>query len=213
MGSQRSKVEIKGFEAKYYDILMGLLTFGQYNKWIRRAVRGTGVGRGFNVIEFGSGTGVAACEFSKIIGESGRYIGFDIGEEMMAKAIKKCRKRKNVEFAKERIEHPIRIPFKADIVFMSFVMHGLENQDKEKVIKNAYHNLKEGGIFAVFDYSQIKYQDASWFAKLLIWKLECPLAGEFAEMNFPGFVKNYGFEYSKVKKYFRGLFSLYLFRK
>jgi len=212
LGSQRSKVEVKGFEAKHYDLLMGLLTLGQYNRWIRKAVRDTGAGKGWNVAELGSGTGIAACEFSRLIGE-GRYIGLDIGEEMMMKAEKRCRKRSNVEFIKQRIEQPFKLPFQADLFFMSFVMHGLENPDKEKVLENVRKNLQEGGLFGVLDYSQMKYSEAFWLARWIIWKLECPLAGEFAEMGFPGFVESRGFKLLKVNKYFRGMFSLYLFKK
>lgn len=212
MGSPRSKVEVKGFEAKHYDFLMGLLTLGQYNGWIRKAVRDTGVAEGWNVAELGSGTGIAACEFSKLIGK-GQYIGVDVGEEMLAKAVKRCRKRDNVEFYNQRIEQPLALPFRANLFFMSFVMHGLENYDKEKVLENVRNNLKDEGLFGVLDYSQMKYSHAPWLAKLIIWKLECPLAGEFAEMGFPEFVEARGFEVVKIKKYFMGMFSLYLFRR
>lgn len=212
MDSPRSKVEIKGFEAKYYDLLMGLFTLGQYNRWIRKAVRATGVADGWNVAELGSGTGIAACEFSRLIGK-GQYIGLEIGKEMLEKATKRCRKRDNVKFIKQRIEQPFVLPFQADIFFMSFVMHGLENHDKEKVLENVRNNLKDEGLFGVLDYSQMRYSHASWFAKLIIWRLECPLAGEFAEMGFPRFVKTRGFEVVKIKKYFMGIFSFYLFRK
>ncbi len=213
MGSSRSKVEVKGFEARYYDLLMGLLTLGQYNRWIRKAVRDTGVGPGWKVAELGSGTGIAACEFSKIIGEGGKYIGLDIGEEMMEKARRRCKSRNNVDFVFQRIEEPFTLPFAADLFFVSFVMHGLEDYDKEKVLANVRENLRPGGYFAVLDYSQMNVESSWFLPKLIIGKLECPLAREFAEMNFPSFVEKRGFRLSGLRKYFLSMFSLYLFTK
>ncbi len=213
MGSERSKVEIKGFEARYYDLLMGVLTIGQYSRWVKKAVRETGVEKGWMVAELGSGTGIAACEFSKIIGPSGRYIGLDIGEEMMEKAQRRCRGKRNVEFLQQRMEQPFSLPFKADLFFVSFVMHGLEDEDKERVLENVRGNLKEGGIFAVLDYSQMNVAKSWFLPKIIIGKLECPLAKEFAEMNFPGFVEQRGFSLLEIKKKFLGIFSLYLFRR
>ncbi len=211
MGSPRSKVEVKGFEARYYDLLMGILTLGQYGRWLKRAVRDTGVGPGWKVVELGSGTGIAACEFSRIIGDEGKYLGLDIGKEMMAKAEKRCRKRKNVEFLFQRIEEPFNTPFPADLFFVSFVMHGLENPDKEKVLANVRNNLRPGGRFAVLDYSQMEVEKSWFLPRILIGKLECPLAREFAEMNFPAFVEKRGFKLAALKKYFLSVFSLYIF--
>ncbi len=213
MGSERSKVEVKGFEAKYYDLLMGLLTFGQYSRWIKKAARETGAKPGWKVAELGSGTGIAACEFAKLIGPSGKYMGLDIGQEMMEKARKRCRGRENVEFLFQRIEEPFTLPFKANLFFVSFVMHGLEDEDKEKVLENVRTNLQEGGIFAVLDYSQMEVERAWFFPRILIGKLECPLAKEFAEMDFPSFVERRGFSLLEIKKKFLGIFSLYLFTK
>ncbi len=211
MGSPRSKVEVKGFEARYYDLLMGILTLGQYNRWIRKAVRDSGAAPGWRVAELGSGTGVAACEFSRIIGEGGKYMGLDIGKEMMEKARKRCSSRKNVDFLFQRIEEPFTLPFQADLFFVSFVMHGLEDYDKEKVLANVRENLRPGGYFAVLDYSQMKVESSWFLPKLIIGKLECPLAREFAEMDFPSFVERRGFRFSNLKKYFLSMFSLYLF--
>ena len=38
-----SKVEVTGFEAKYYDTLMNLITFGRYPKFIRKAIADIGL--------------------------------------------------------------------------------------------------------------------------------------------------------------------------
>jgi len=213
LSSQRSKVEVKGFEARHYDFLMGLLTVGSYSRWIKRSVRKAGAERGWRIAELGSGTGIAACEFVRLIGEEGKYTGFDVGEEMTERARKRCRGKPNVRFIRNRIEEPFHLPFKADLFFLSFVIHGLEDCDKEKVIANVKNNLRDEGILAVFDYSQMKLAESSWFRKLLIGKFECPLAGEFVEMNFPSFVEEQGFSTHRIEKEFHGLFSLYIFKK
>ena len=215
MSSPRSKVEVKGFEAKYYDLLLGLLTLGKYRRWIERAVMSIPsncLREGARVLEFGCGTGIAACAFARIIG-NGNYVGVDISEEMLKKARKRCRGKENVQFLKARIEQPLEIEREFDVVFMSFVMHGLEDWDKEKVLENSWKLLKENGIFAVFDYAQRKVEESPFFFRFFLTKLECPLAVEFVEMDFETFVERRRFRRLKTLNFARGLFSLYVFKK
>ncbi|GAI46335.1 unnamed protein product, partial [marine sediment metagenome] len=39
----KSKVEVSGFTAKYYDILMDIITFGSYSSLMQKAIRLTGI--------------------------------------------------------------------------------------------------------------------------------------------------------------------------
>jgi len=215
VSSPRSKVEVKGFEAKYYDILLGLLTLGKYRKWIEEAVMSIPsdyLREGARVLEFGCGTGIAACVFARIIGD-GKYIGVDISEEMLKKARKRCRHRENVQFLKARIEQPLEIEGTFDVIFMSFVMHGLEDWDKEKVLENAWRLLKKDGVFAVFDYAQLEVEEAPLFFRFFLTKIECPLALEFVKMDFESFVEKRKFKRLTILNFVKGLFSLYVFKK
>ncbi len=214
MGSERSKVEVSGFEARYYDLLMGLITLGQYSRWIRKGVRLVPFGminERPEVLELGCGTGIAACEFLRL--GASRYVGLDISEEMLAKARRRCRNYPQASFVNHRIEQPWPISDTFDVIFMSFVMHGLEDWDKEKVLNNVREHLKEGGIFAVLDYSQMDLEKASLLARLILRKIECPLATEFVQMGFEEFVGKRGLKHLKTLPVRKGLFSLYLFQK
>ena len=214
MSSQRSKVEIKGFEAKFYDIIMKILTFGEYEKWIETAVNEAEIKNNTKILEFGCGTGIAARKVLKNLEENGLYIGIDISEIMLKKAYKKCKNSKNIFFIKKRIEEKLDFfKNKFDAVFMSFVMHGFENEDKIKIIKNAYNNLKSKGKFIILDYSQNNFQNLKLWQKIFISKIECPLAKEFIEMNFPEFVEKFGFKFLKEKYIFKNFLSVYIFEK
>jgi len=78
----QSKVEVKGLEAKHYDLLMNIITLGTYPFFIRKAIKALNLKEGDRVLDFGAGTGRNGCLILKQIKEKGEFIGIDIGEEM-----------------------------------------------------------------------------------------------------------------------------------
>ena len=52
-----SKVEVTGLEARYYDLLMNIITGGTYPFFIRNAIREMHIQQGDNILVFGAGTG------------------------------------------------------------------------------------------------------------------------------------------------------------
>jgi demethylmenaquinone methyltransferase/2-methoxy-6-polyprenyl-1,4-benzoquinol methylase len=58
MGSDRTKVEVKGLEARHYDFFMNLLTLGLYPGFIKKAIAGMELQPGEAVLDFGCGTGI-----------------------------------------------------------------------------------------------------------------------------------------------------------
>ncbi len=193
MGSPRSKVEIKGFEAKYYDILMDLLTFGRYKSTMETAIKLMKLRKEDKVLDLGSGTGRNACIMRRYIGDEGEIAGLDISDIMLGKAEKRCKQYKNVHFVKARIEKDIPYKNYFDKAFISFVLHGFEREDREKIVENVYSALKPNGEFFILDYSQEKPEKIQGIFRFFLEKVECPLAYEYIIMDHEEFLRDKGF--------------------
>ncbi len=199
MGSPRSKVEIKGLEAKFYDQLLDIVTLGQYPRLLKRIFSLMDIKPGYSIIDLGSGTGRNACYMLKKAGRDARLVGLDINEEMIKKARKKCRDFPNAEFINMRIEETLPFRQEFDIAFISFVLHGFENFDKEKIVENVRKALKPGGKFYIFDYAEFDVDVAPFYVKFFIRKLECPLAEEFINLDLKEFLRK--FEFSEFREW------------
>jgi len=210
LSQEQSKVEVTGFEAKYYDLLMNIITLGTYPFFIRKAIKSIGLKEGEFVLDFGSGTGRNDCLMLKYIGKTGKITGLEIGEEMSEKFKKNCNF-SNVELLNKRIDEPLGIKNEYDTVFISFVLHGFIQEKREIIINNAYEALKESGKFAILDYNEFDPDKAFFIAKYAIKKVECPLAEDFVRRDWKSILKNNGFknfkEYYFYKKYVRLLIA------
>ena len=194
MGSPRSKVEIKGFEAKFYDQLLDILTLWQYPRLLKKVFSLMDIKEGSSILDLGSGTGRNACYMLKRAGKDAHFVGLDINEDMIKKARRKCRDYPKAEFINMRIEEPLPFEDEFDIAFISFVLHGFEDYDKEKIVANVQKALKSGGKFYIFDYNEFDLDKSPFYVKFFIRKLECPLAEEFVNLNLKDFLARFGFD-------------------
>lgn len=190
---KRSKIEVKGLEARFYDELLWLITLGGYQRLLRAAVERMGPEEGESILDLGSGTGYVTSLVAPRIGPQGRVLGLDIGEEMLRRARRRCRKFKNIEFRRERIDGEFGYREEFDKVFTSFVLHGLEQPQRERVIANAYQALKPGGRFFILDWNNFSLEDASLPVKLFFKRIECELAQEFIRLDLEGMLRAAGF--------------------
>ena len=188
-----SKVEVRGFEAKHYDRLMDLITFGWYPKFIRRAIADVGLKPGEKVLDLGAGTGRNALLMREHIGESGKITALEIGDEMKAQFRRKTAPYPNIELVDRRIDEPLAYENEYDVVFISFVLHGFVQELRDVIIQNAYRALKPGGRFAILDYANFDVDRAVWYVKWAIRKVECPLAEDFIRRDTEAMLKEHGF--------------------
>ena len=213
MTQEESKVEVRGFEAKYYDTLMNIITFGWYPSFIKRVIADLRLENGDKVIDFGAGTGRNALLMRKYVGDSGQITGVEIGKEMKEQFISKTSSYSNIKLLEQSIEEPFEEKEKYDVVFISFVLHGFIQPKRNQIIDNAYSLLKEGGIFAILDYNEFDVSEAPFYIRFPIRKMECPLAEDFINRDLKTMLEKRGFNEFLKNEYFNGYLRLMIARK
>ena len=198
-----SKVEVTGFEARHYDVLMNVITAGTYPLFIRRVVRNMNISPDDDILILGSGTGRNACLMQRYLSANGSIIGLDIGDEMLSQAQKRCRSKQKVTFEKRRIDEPLPYSEAFDKVFMSFVMHGFVQEDRDTIIDNAFAALRPGGKFLILDYAECEPTESSWLVRK-VFQAECPLATDFVRRDFKEILNAHGFDRFDVRLYYFG---------
>jgi len=210
MGNPRVNVVITGLEARFYDEMLDIVTLFQYGRFIKKLMyEETDVKEGYRVAELGVGNGRNAILLSQRVGNKGMVVGFDISNDMLKKARRKTGRYGNIRIVK----HDIREEFGSDyedyfdVVLIALAFHGFTQKNRERILKNVRKILKNGGKFYILDYNQMDYAKTPFYFKILIDKFECPLAEEFLSYDLTGEAKKYGFEKTKKKEYYRGLFQ------
>jgi len=203
-----SKVEITGFEARHYDLLMNIITFGTYPFFIRRVVRDMGIQPNDAILILGSGSGRNACLMSRYLSDQGRILGLDIGSEMLEQAQRRCSHLPYAAFEKRRIEE--HLPYQAafDKAFISFVLHGFIQEDRLQVIDNVYRALRPGGQFLILDYDEFEPEQSSWPVRMAFRHVECPLATDFVRRDWQAILRKHGFGNLHVRRYYLGYIRL-----
>jgi len=191
--SARSKVEVGPMGARYYDTFLNLLSLGSYSHFIKGVIDKMGINPGQSILDLGSGTGRNDCLMAQKIGSRGKIVGLDISNEMLSQSLLRCREYPNMSFEKQRIELPLAYKQEFDKVFISFVLHGFEDDQKLGIIHNAYRALKPGGAFYILDYNEFDLEKV-WFP--LRWAFthwECQLAVEFLKLDIKEMLCSQGF--------------------
>ena len=203
--SERSKVEVKGFEARHYDLLLNLISLGLYGRMVSRAIASLNIQPEEKILDLGSGTGSMAEKMAHFLGPEGRVVGFDIGEEMLRQAYRRQRKDPRLSFHKRRIDEPLPENFHSqfDRVFISFVLHGFEQPDRLLIIENAYRALKPNGIFSIFDWHEFDLNELSFPLRWGFTHVECPLATDFISRDWKAILSGKGFGDFRENFFFR----------
>jgi ubiquinone/menaquinone biosynthesis C-methylase UbiE len=106
---------------------------------------------GDTVIDLGSGAGNDCFIARSVVGETGKVIGIDFTEKMIAKARENAQKLQfqNVEFRQGDIDSMPVTNNVADVIVSNCVLNLVPN--KHKVFSEIYRVLKPGGHFSISD--------------------------------------------------------------
>ncbi|OQX85963.1 MAG: hypothetical protein B6D63_01150 [Candidatus Latescibacteria bacterium 4484_7] len=203
-----SKVEIKGFEARHYDLLLDLVTFGRYSSFIKRAIALMGIEPSDRIVDFGAGTGKNACIMMSYLSDEGEILGVDISDEMMSQFEKKCSAYPNAKIVNARIDRPLQLGGRFDKAFISFVLHGFPHSARFEIIRNAYSALKDGGEFFILDYNEFVLSDMPFYYRIPFKLVECRYAFDYLEKNWKEILAGEGFGDFTEHIFFRGFLRL-----
>ena len=153
--------------------------------------------RGEVVVDLGSGAGFDAFIVSPIVGNTGKVIGVDLSDDMLALARKNAKKGKysNVEFLKGDIEALPIADNVADRIISNCVIN--LSTKKGEVYKEAFRVLKPGGKISISDI--ILERDLPDFVKdSLAGHIACVSGAEKLE-DYLAYIKNAGFKNIKIE--------------
>ncbi len=205
MAKKLSKVEIDGIEALFYDELVQVMSGFTYGRFINDVVDRLNIGLSEGVLDFGCGTGKNLCLIKNYT--RSLCVGFDTSKNMIKQAKEKC-KGKNVRIFFHDIRNPHPFIEQFDVVFISFVLHGFVDSDRNKIIENAFNSLKDGGRFCILDYNEFNLKDKSIFVRAVFKYGECPLASEFIGIDLKRKLRGFGFVKFEEHLYYSNLVRL-----
>jgi ubiquinone/menaquinone biosynthesis C-methylase UbiE len=198
-----SKVEVKGFEARHYDLLMNVITAGTYPAFIRRVVEEMNIRPQDEILDLGCGSGRNICLMNRHLSNQGRVVGLDIGPEMLEQSRKRCSQYPNVTIKSQAIDSRLQYENEFDIVFISFVLHGFIQEKRLQIIDNARRALRAGGKFMILDYNEFDLK-GSLLPVRFVFKVECRLATDFIARDLQAILRDHGFEEFRVHLHYLG---------
>ncbi len=209
----RSKVEISGHWAPYYDRLMDLLFLGTYRRFMAQVTAKMQIQPGDEILDLGSGTGRNICLMVNESDSVGRIVGVDISPRMLHRSRRRCQRYPQISFVERRIEQPLPFTEEFDKIVISFVLHGFEDEDKRRIIANARKALKQDGSLWILDYNEFDLGQVRWPLQWLFRHLECELATEFLQLDLVQMVAEGGLDNFVSHEFLHGYVRLLGARK
>ncbi len=149
--SKRQKGDL-GRMARYYDLVMLLLTQGREKKLRQTTLALAQINPGDKVLEIGCGTGTLTIAAKLWVGTDGAATGIDIAPEMISAAVRKAT-RKGVEVFFQ-VGSIANIPFpenRFDKVICSFMIFHMPEDIRRKGLAEIHRVLKPGGRLFIID--------------------------------------------------------------
>ncbi len=201
MRDNKNRIEIRGLKARLYDVFLSLGTLGLYNNLIQRVIRNLRLKPYEKILDMGAGSGKNAIIMLKYLSEDGEVAGLEIGKEMQVQFRRKSRKHRNMKLYDMRIEDPLPFESEFDRVFISFVMHGFNQEDRIAILRNGQRALKPGGIIHIFDWNEFYLDKSGLFLRLFFKFIECPEAKNFIRLDLKKILLEGGFVNPEKKTY------------
>ena len=138
--------------ARYYDLVVGLISLGREKKFRQAALDLVEIEPGTNILDVGCGTGSLTIAARQRQGEDGVVVGIDPSSNMVNLARKKAEKAGvAIDFQVGVIE---KLDFPNDhfsLVFSSLMMHHLPDELKLAGLEEVHRVLKPGGKLLIIE--------------------------------------------------------------
>ena len=135
--------------AKNYDKLNNIMTFHQHLNIKERAIKNVNLNTNAKILDVCTGTGDIAIYIAQNVVKSGKVIGVDFSENMLALAKEKARGVKNLEF---KFADALALPFEDGEFDACFISFGLRNlTDLKDGLKEMKRVTKKGGFIINLD--------------------------------------------------------------
>lgn len=197
-----SGVELSPFIARNYDFLMNTISFGKYGRFIHKAIADIGIKPDDSIVDLGCGTGRNAALMLPYLGPNGRITGIDLSPIMQEQFEKRFAGENRVTFRQQRIDIPFNLRERADVIFISFVIHGFPHEVRKAILSNVRDHLKPGGTFAMLDFSEFSMEKMPAMHRWVFKTFECPYAFDFVERDWKEILTAVGFKPLSENLYF-----------
>ncbi len=184
MTLNQHRIDLFAKSAPYYDSILDLITFGQYAKFLKRAVEILAPQKGERILDLCSGTGRAASWMATAVGVEGEVVALDITESMVKVAKERYGGLKSLLFLQRDVTKPFGYEGYFDGIFTSFALHELPEKYRPGVLEKSYLALKEGGRMVIADFNS-QISEKSKTISLIFFKLF-----ERGNLNFFEFDQN-----------------------
>ena len=172
-------MEVRDWEVPFYDFFLNLITAGRYGTFIAGVVRKMGIEPDDRVLDLGAGTGRNARLIIPYLSGSGSYLGMDISRAMAGKFNKKCAAFPHARIILARLDREFPLQARFDKIFISFVLHGLPQRERAKLLERIGDYLKDGGQLFILDYNEFSLDRMPCYLRLPFRWMECPYAFDF----------------------------------
>jgi ubiquinone/menaquinone biosynthesis C-methylase UbiE len=193
LNSQAYYPYIKNFFKKYsriYDIMVILLTGIR-----RKTVAMTGAVKGAKILDIATGTGKQAYAYAQ---KGFNVTGIDLSEDMLDIA------RKHNKYPNLKLESgdATKLPYEDnhfDVTCVSFALHDMPPEIREKVVEEMLRVTKAGGTVMVVDYGLPKNSIVRFFAYRFINSFESIYYAGFVKNDLVKMLEKYGFKKESEK--------------
>jgi len=209
-----SKVEVRGLLARYYDLLLDLMTLGTYRRFLKEAISYMSIGSRDRILDLGCGTGKNARLMRNYLSNEGSIMGLDISEVMIKQFIGKCNIFPNVKIMFARADKAL--PFNDEVfdkILISFLMHGFPQDIREHMLGEAHRVLKHKGQLFIFDYNEFIFENAPVYIRIFFRALECPYAFDFIKRDWETILFSKHFDSPEKKLFFNNCVRVLKARK
>ena len=150
---ENQRIDFFGKSAPYYDLLIDLLTFGQYAEFQKRAIKILAPKRGEKILDLCSGTGRVASWMAHAVGSDDEVVGMDISKSMVKWSKRRYGGLKNLVFLHKDVTKPWGYQNYFDGIFTSFAIHELPEKKRLAALEHSFLALKEKGRMVIADFN------------------------------------------------------------